>query len=497
MKPTKILSLILAALLLLPLFASCGESKENTDTPATTSNDMQSPGSEEETEPEPEETTPKPDLADDLTFGGADFTFGVVDNPNARNSIAIEDINGEALNDAQYTTVAETMQARDVKIGEYVLTNGYPAANALIPFITAGDDVIQVANVFCVDAPTLMMRGYVYDYSSVPHIDLSMPWWDASVNASMELTGIRYAAIGDLSVSLHDLTYVLLFSSQIITDNGLESPYSLVREGEWTMDKMKVMMETAMKDSNGNGTRDAGDVFGYLAATKMVLPSFWIGADEKSMEYDENGVPVLAMNDERFMSVFEKIFAMTYDNEAWFKVYEDLDVPTECRNMFSSNHSLFMDCSLFYVGMMREMETDFGIIPYPKFDETQADYRARVSYYMPPVIPITNVVLDMTGAVLEEANYRAMNNIKPAYYEISLKKYSRDPDSIAMLDLIFKNRVVDLGDTLFCSNIRDGFASSMFGNNSRDLASTLKKNEKVVNKTAEKMCQSLVIDKKG
>ena len=116
---------------------------------------------------------------------------------------------------------------------------------------------------------------------------------------------------------------------------------------------------------------------------------------------------------------------------------------------------------------------------------------------MPPVIPITNVVLDMTGAVLEEANYRAMNNIKPAYYEISLKKYSRDPDSIAMLDLIFQNRVVDLGDTLFCSNIRDGFASSMFGNNSRDLASTLKKNEKVVNKTAEKMCQSLVIDKKS
>jgi len=31
----------------------------------------------------------------------------------------------------------------------------------------------------------------------------------------------------------------------------------------------------------------------------MVLPGFWIGAGEKFMEMDENGMHVLAMSDER------------------------------------------------------------------------------------------------------------------------------------------------------------------------------------------------------
>ena len=60
-----------------------------------------------------------------------------------------------------------------------------------------------------------------------------------------------------------------------------------------------------------------------------------------------------------------------------------------------------------------------------------------------------------------------------------------------MLDLIFANRVVDLGDSLFCVNVRDGFVASMFGTNNRDLVSMVKKNEKMINKTAQKMMDEL------
>ena len=214
--------------------------------------------------------------------------------------------------------------------------------------------------------------------------------------------------------------------------------------------------------------------------------------DKKEVEYDEDGTPVLAMTDERFVSVVEKIFAMTYDNNARFKTSEDSDVPTPCRDMFATGHSLFLDCSLFWVAALRDMETDFGIIPYPKYDENQADYCARVSYYMPPMIPVTNGRMELTGAVLEETNYRAKLHITPAYYEICLKgKYSRDPESISMLDLIFQSRVLDLGDSLFCSSVRDGFAASMYSADNRDLISTVAKNEKVINKTVSKLVEGL------
>ena len=188
--------------------------------PEAAASDPTSPTEEiqqaEETEPE-EPAVPAPDLPEGLGFEGADFTFGVVVNTNARNAILMEEMTGEVLNDAQYTTVAETNEALNVKIGEYTMTTGYPAANGIIPLITAGDDVVQVANVYCVDAPTLMGKGYARDYAEIPYIDLTKPWWDNGVNESLSLVGFRYSAIGDLSISTHDLTYILLFSAALKT----------------------------------------------------------------------------------------------------------------------------------------------------------------------------------------------------------------------------------------------------------------------------------------
>ncbi|MBR4186223.1 MAG: hypothetical protein IKQ87_10670 [Clostridia bacterium] len=485
------LAILLAMLL---LFASCanGSGPESSGDGAGEGTPTD-PSAAAETVPETEEPAlPEPDLPADLKFDGATFTFGVVDNPNAKNAIVMEEVTGEVLNDAQYDAINLVNEALGVTVQEYVMTSGYPALNSLTPIIAAGDDAIQVANVFCVDATGLLSGGYVLGYENIPYIDLSKPWWDQGANESLTLAGIRYAAIGDLSISTHDLTYVLLFSSALIDQNSLENPYSLVFEGKWTMDKMKSMCEAVLLDANGNGTRDEEDVYGYLSAVKMVLPSFWIGAGVKSMEFDETGTPVLTMADEKFNSVFEKIYAMTYDNDAWIKVSEDSDVPLENRTRFSTNHSLFLDCSLFWVAALREMETDFGIIPYPKYDENQQNYCSRISYYMPPMIPKTNQNLELVGAVLEEANYQAKKLITPAYYDIALKgKYARDKESIQMLDLIFDSRVIDLGDTLFCSQVRDGFVASMFSSNNRDLASTVAKNVKVINKQIQKMIEAI------
>jgi len=122
------------------------------------------------------------------------------------------------------------------------------------------------------------------------------------------------------------------------------------------------------------------------------------------------------------------------------------------------------------------------------FDEAQGEYYARVSYFMPPIIPITNQNLEMTGAVLEMTNYLAKQSITPAYYDISLKgKYSRDEESVAMLDLIFDHRVVDLGDTIFCPDVRDGFFNQMYTGNKRDLVSQIEKNEAKIQSTIDKM----------
>ncbi len=468
------------ALCLMMLLVSCGNGgSENTvvDTTDTIP--------ETQTEPETEEV---PELPADLDLTGLTFTFGVLDNPNARNPIVMEELTGEALNDAQYNTINGAQEMLGVAIEEFLIEDGYPATTKIRSMVQSGDDVVQVANLYCAATPVMLADGYVVDYNDIPIIDLSKSWWDQSVNQSLMLGDMRYAAIGDLSITTHDLSFVLLFSKAQIDQNGLESPYDLVSDGKWTMDAMQEMMEVVTVDTDGDGKYTNEDTYGYLGTIKNVLPSFWIGAGEITIALDDKGIPQMAMSDERFISVIDRIFAMTYDNNARFLSMDGADVNQENINMFQENKGLFMDCSLFWVGALRDMETDFGIIPYPMWDEAQGNYYSRVSYFMPPLVPITNTNLELTGAVLEVTNYLAKESITPAYYDISLKgKYSRDEESVAMLDLIFANRVVDLGDTIFCPDVRDGFFSAMYKNNKRDLVSEVTKNAPKIQTTIDDM----------
>ena len=491
----KLISVILAALMLASVgtMFSCSDSTANADT--TTDGSTAPSAAEEVVEEETEPEVIKPDLPADLKFSGSTFTFGVVDNANARNFLVMEELTGEALNDAQFSVIEDAQEQLDITIAQHVLTTGYPAANSLTPLIAAGDDVIQIANVFCVDATTLMNGGQIQDYKNLPHIDLEKPYWDKSVNNELKIGDMRYAAIGDLSISTHDLTYILLFNKQLIGDYGMENPYDLVSSGKWTVDTMAAMMEGATMDANGDGQWTRDDQYGYAAHTKMTLPSFWVGAGFQTIGLDEAGTPTLYIGDEAFMNFFEKVFQITYDNGSKYNGSDrdaGNDVPDASRELFREGKVLFIDCSMFWVESLRDMETDFGIIPYPKRDEAQENYHARVSYYMPPVLPATNQQLEMTGAVLELTNYLAKQTVTPAYYEVVLKgKVSRDEESAAMLDLVFANRVIDLGDTLFCSDVRDGFMASLYSGNKRDLASTYATQQKVLNKKIQKVMDLL------
>ncbi len=478
----------LALLLLAAMLVSCATQKDQDPSESVSAIDEN--GTESVTETI--ETEEVPALPSDLDFGEKTFTFGVVDNPNARNPIVMEELTGEALNDAQYNTISETNEALNVKIEEFLMECGYPAAQDIINTVTAGDDVIQVANIYCAGIPRVLTGGYVLSYNDVPYIDLTKSWWDEKVSDTLVLSGIRYAVNGDLNITTHDLTYALIFSKDQITNNGLESPYALVDADKWTMDKMAEYMVAVTNDTNGDGKFTEEDNYGYASSIKMTLPSFWIGAGETTITLDDKEIPVPSMDSERFHNVIEKIFAITYDIGARYKNKNDNDVPDDAITLFENDRVLFMDCSLFHIGTLRDTETDFGIIPYPKYDENQESYCARVSYFMPSMLPATNKDLELIGAVMEYTNYRAKVNITPAYYDITLKgKVSRDVESVEMLDLILDNRVVDLGDTIFCASVRDGFFSSMYGSDNRDLASVLKKNEKSLQKEIDDMVKGM------
>lgn len=157
--------------------------------------------------------------------------------------------------------------------------------------------------------------------------------------------------------------------------------------------------------------------------------------------------------------------------------------------MFRENKGLFLTTMFFLVESLRDMESDFGIVPFPKYDEAQVEYITRVSFFDTSIIPVTVPDKDCSSIILEALSCESHNVVIPAYYDICLKsKYARDPDSARMIDIILANRVVDFGDTYFQGTIRDGFFSKLFMNNDKtSLVSTASKYQKSTDKIIEKM----------
>lgn len=426
------------------------------------------------------------EIPSDVKFDGETFTIAIYENPNVNNHMFVEEENGDTQNDAMYKRQRLTEERFGITLNEAVFDDN--ASKFRAP-ILAGDREYDIANIRCTDALSFWQEELIIPTSELSYIDLEKGYWNKSFNESLTLGGQQYIAIGDMLTSTHDLTYALTFNKKLAEDYKVGDIYSLVREGKWTFDSMLGMMKTATNDLNGDTNMDENDSYGYASHPKQVLPDFWIAAGEMSVKKDDDGIPYLAVGEERFINVFNKIFDITYGAKTYFKPSDALyDVPESCIKLFRDNQLLFMDASFYYVQQLRSMETDFGIIPYPKYDENQDRYYSRVSYYNAPIVPVTNQNLELTGAVLEYFNYASSQTVIPAYYDVVLYgKVIRDEESRDMLDIIFDSRVVDIGDTTLCGAIRDGIFFSMFNSEDNNLASKIPNMQTVVDEFVSKI----------
>ena len=331
---------------------------------------------------------------------------------------------------------------------------------------------------------TFAQDGLIYSIKELPHIDLTKPWWSQKMNEALSIHNKLYFAYGDYNLTTFDYTHVLVYNKAIAERNQLGNIYDLVNDGKWTFDVYGEMAETATQDLNGDTVMDENDIFGFVSDAKQVLPDFWIAGGVTSISKDADDTPIFTLEgDEKFYGVIEKIFSITRDNNSWTDgVFNKSDV-----SLFKNGGALFADSSFKGVSGMRDMNDDFGIIPFPKYDEAQDAYYSRVEGGMVTMVPKTNTKLEMTGAVLEALAYESRKTTIHAYYDTALKgKYARDPESVEMLDLIFDGRIYDLGDTYWCDVLRDGVFQTMFAKDNRDIASVVARVKNQINEAIDK-----------
>ncbi|MBQ7983852.1 MAG: hypothetical protein IJ302_09785 [Clostridia bacterium] len=437
-----------------------------------------------------------------VDYGGAVFTIAAVDyyTTGANNvwkamnycEVFSFEENGDPLNDAIYQRNRAVSEELNITIELYSLSALGEVSNEFRKLVMAAEDVVDLGMINAQGLPNLMGTGALVDLLTLPNIDFSHSWWDQNSRAELTMLDKMYAVTGDISLYISFAPISYFFNKQLVETLGLEDPYTLVREGQWTLDKAIALSAEAAHDLNGDGTMTIDDRYGMLCESNTL--TYAVHACGVSLtDKDADGLPVLNVDVERATALTETMVPFMNDKNVtlmsnyqsgYNNTFTELFMP-----MFRENRALFFSNQLLVALDLRNMDADFGILPPPKLDETQEDYMCSINDHWGTfiVMPVTNTEYEMTGHVVESMGFWGQQLIKPAFIDTTVRdKALRDEDSSEMIDIILNNRVYDLASFYNWGSINTMFASLATSPNKQyasELARIEKKTKALIEKT--------------
>ncbi|MBQ3707170.1 MAG: hypothetical protein II889_04585 [Clostridia bacterium] len=492
----RFLSLLLAALLIGSMLLSCGESKTNTD---AASSDLQAAdgegvSAEEMIAADEEETVLKDMVPDTLSYDGATIRI-FVSNGSGQNEEMYAgqgELTGDVENDAVIQRNMTAEERLDITL-EYI---GDPTgswdtiASILSKFIMAGDTTYDMYLGNEYGHVNLIALGGLKNVNELEYIDWDKPWWNVKYMDEMMIgNDARYFLAGDYIIETVRMAHTLFFNKNFYQDafGNPEELYDLVLDGTWTIDKLSSVAEAAYVDLNNNGQSDVEDRLGYVTylAAASVDPFAYLG-DVPYSTHDADGNIVLNLMSDQAVTLGEKVVSFFHQPGSVFQMGSNVS-----GTVFKEGRSLFLGLqSLGTAKWYRDMEDDYGFLPYPKLDETQRAYHSLVAdNALIGSIPSASLNLDKIGAVLEVLASETWRTVMPAWYETSLKiKYSRDNIAAQIIDLIHDSTTTNF--IYAYSNPLSGTGQimrEMVANNSTDYASAVARKEKVAKKSLERL----------
>ncbi len=398
------------------------------------------------------------------TYDGAEFRTYMSGSGTAKlNDYGDENQNG-------YSRVASAIHKRNLAVEqlydisienleEFGASNGNgPGYVRISEDFASEDSTFELFHIGTFDCAQLAMRGYLVDLNSMPYIDLECKWWDRNANEGLTIHDKMFYTTGDISVVDNIATHTILFNKNVAHEFKAPDFYDLVTNGEWTYDKFLENIKLVSKDVDGNDTMNEKDRYGLLCWNDVLQASL-IGSGIRLATIDEDGEMQLTLYSDKTVSLMTALtdvfnngkYVYNYTTRNMGSTQSYVTYDNERDAMFSEDRCLFYGMVLNAVPRYRDSETlDFGILPYPKYDQDQENYGSYVGASYSVMVCIESTIDDddkeFIGTVTESLAYDGMKLVTPEYYEQTLKgRYLKDEESWDMLDIIFSQRLFDVG----------------------------------------------------
>lgn len=410
--------------------------------------------------------------------------------------IAVEAEDGEKLNDAMYRRNIEIEDRFGISIVHTEYDDRNALNNDIRNAVNAGDAVIDVISAFTNDIEPLFTAGYLVNLKDLPNISWDEPWWDKPNNDNISVGGYQFCAISELCHNGNNVMAMLVMNKELAANYDIEIPYQMVRDGKWTYDALYEIAKQVPLDSNGDGKMDVNDDIVAVTGEANNLIGIILSCGIDYFVKDENDYPVFTLNSEENANRYEKIFNIFTDHERMLTV--DItpgvkDVWGTWNTKFRSGGSLFMMDYPVNFSYYLDFETDYAVLPMPKYNEAQENYRTMThtrftsAVCVPKVHPATDGDI---GLILDVMSYLSYVDVVPTFTETYLEnRYIRDEESAEMLRIAMDSKYIDLSTVVLQSSLGSvgSIPLNAIRRGTNTFVSDIQKKEKSIQNAIEKL----------
>lgn len=430
MKLNRLFAMLFAMLLL----ASCNSGTVTETVPTETENNTV----------ETEKLTPLGKL-EGLSFNGAPYRIAAMDKmqDDYPNYMAANDMTGELLNDTAYLRNIAVEEMFDVKLDiQFQETDGSGRGTikAVSQSVLAGEDawdLIQFSSAHDQVAP-LVEQNMLYNILEIPYLTLDASYFYGGINDRFIINDFLPIGFSHYNNSTNEPLY-MVFNKDMMTGLGMDYPYDIIFDGDWTWDVFLSYIKGVTADMDGDGKIKYSDRHGYANVEGLTNYLVWgFGIDITERKADSSYAP--SLQNEKLIDSFQRVVEFSKNNDdVWRGASDD-----GTNHIFMGGNVLFSTNGTSKLNLRNIEDFDFGLAPFPKYDEKQTEYLAFTGLNQFSV-PTTIQNPEMTGAVLEALSYLSEKDMTPAFLDTYVEnKVLRDEESVKVMKLILANPVTDI-----------------------------------------------------
>ena len=410
--------------------------------------------------------------------------------------IDFEEMTGDSVQDEQYLRNRRVEADLNVNFAPIVKYEVFDLAEQIKKTVLAAEPAFDAAYICATNYAAAV--PYTMNFYDLNKINVNEPWWNKSYLESMTIGNSYIYAVTDCVSTWSRIRQgAIFFNKDMAINLGITLPYDDARDGKWTFDRMYEMIKQAV---NLNGDSDFYPrvngicIYGHAANHSEAPLNIMQGSGLYLVEKDQNNIPVLVEDFTAYIDMFDKYSAMnrTEGNNVLINTAELIG-----DTIFMQGRSMFMTEPVIAVTgtSMRALEFEYGVMPLPKYNESQARYYSPVSpYSLLSCIPLNAPEPDITGIVLDYMNWIGYTEITPVLMETMCYKGVRDEDSIDMLEIILNSTSADIGHLWGITKDTQEKIAMLAADGSEEIASVLEKSISRNQKSLDKMLAEVLGD---